>query len=170
MGIMVVKTSLNSLVNLIEDSDASSEWNHRCIKEEVLKVISPTEKYKRIEFSTPLLFPNRDSIIYTVRTQDPVTKTVTITFTGKPDYIPEQPSFIRIPKVTGSWTLRPLNQDDVELIYQTYSEPGGMVNPIFANQGNQNWVLQTLTNMKDILSKKKYKNADGFVEELTFRK
>ncbi|MCF6150572.1 MAG: hypothetical protein E3K37_18235 [Candidatus Kuenenia sp.] len=167
---MVVKTSLNSLVNLIEDSDACSEWNYRCIKEEVLKIVSPTERYKRIEFSTPLIFPNRDSIIYTVRTQDPVTKTVTITFTGKPDFLPKQPSFVRIPKVSGSWILRPLNEDYVELIYQTYSEPGGMVAPIFANQGNQNWVLQTLTNMKDMLNRKKYKNADGLVEELILKK
>ncbi|MBM4055724.1 MAG: hypothetical protein FJ264_13890 [Planctomycetes bacterium] len=164
-GTVVLKTTLNTLVSLLEDAEAAPEWKYRCAKEEVIGKVSPAERYIRTEFSTPVIFPNRDAIMRSVRIQDPATKIVTITLEGKHDYLPEQTSFVRIQKIQESWTLMPLSGEEVEVSYQLYKEPGGKIPPKLANKGNNKCVLQTLINMKKMIGKPKYKDAAGLVEE-----
>jgi len=72
-GITKIKTSLNSLVTLLEDTSTCKNWVYKCLSEETLKTISHYEKYNYlVSDGSPLR--NRDAIIHVTRTQDPKTK------------------------------------------------------------------------------------------------
>lgn len=158
------KTSMNSIVSLLEDTNSCQEWVYRCIKEELLKRISPSESYKySVSDGSP--FSDRDSIVHIIRIQDPKTKIVTFKRTGKPNYIKEKLDIVRVLKVRGSWILTPRNNGVIEVIFQTLSEPGGIIPSLFANIAVTETAHETLLGMKRMLKKPKYRDAKGLVEE-----
>lgn len=164
-GIAEFKTSLNSIVSLLEDTGACKEWIYKCIKEEKLpNSNSPSECYK-YSLSEGFPYSDRDSIVHIIRNQDPKIKTVTFKRTGIPDFIPEKPDIVRVPKVRGSWRLIPKGNGVVQVIFQTLSDPRGNIPPYLANLMVTEVPFETLLGMKRMISKPKYRDAKGLVDE-----
>jgi len=166
-GVTELKTSLNSLVGLLEDTDACALWVYKCISEKTLRVVSPNEKYN-YSVSEGYPFDNRDSIVNIVRTQDAESKTIIYQRTGIPDYIPIQPHLVRVPIVKGSWVLKPEQCGMVSVTFQTLSDPGGYVPSMLANYASVDTPYYTLLNLRKEVMKPKYQNTKNLVDEFGY--
>ena len=164
-GITKLKTSLNSIVSLLEDADACKQWVYKCINEKTLKIISPYEKYDYLlSDGSPL--SDRDSIVHMIRTQDIESRTVTVKITGVPDFIPEKQDLVRVPMINESWTLKPENNGYTVITLQNISNPGGNVPYFIANYYGINTPFQTLLKLRSVVMDKKYQNVKNLVNEL----
>lgn len=164
-GVTKLKTSLNSIVSLLEDTDACIQWVYKCINEQTLKIISPSEKYDYLLFDgSPL--SDRDSIVHITRTQDIKSKTVTFTITGVPDFIPEKQDIVRVPMINESWTLEPDNNGNTIITLKNISNPGGIIPYFITNYYGIYTPFNTILKLRILVINKKYKNAKNLVDEL----
>lgn len=164
-GITKLKTSLNSMVSLLEDAEACKQWVYKCINEQTLKIISPYEKYNYLlSDGSPL--SDRDSIVHIIRAQDVESRTVIFKVTGVPDFIPEKQDIVRVPMINGSWTLEPDNDGNTIITLQNSSNPGGNIPDFIADYYGIYTPFYTLLKLKSMVMNKKYQKVKNLVDEL----
>ena len=126
-GITYIKTSLNSIVALFEDTDSLHKWLYKTKKVTILKRLNDKENYVYSIHNMPFLFSNRDSIVHTTVAQDPESYTVTIRGKATPDYLPEKKGFVRVRQVESFWRFEPQENGNVRIVFQGYGDPGGKI-------------------------------------------
>lgn len=158
-AVTTVKTSLHSIVALLNDWDSYPQWVYRCGKSSTLKRISETEvmHYQTVEAPWPV--DSRDFVVDVKLVQDPVTKAVTITSTCKPGYIAKADGFVRITEFKASWTLIPLKDGSIQVIYQLLVNPGGYVPAWLVNLAVIDGPFETTLHFRDWIMKDKYQKT-----------
>src|ERR1700756_29884 len=165
--VVILNTSLNSIVALINDWDSYPEWNYRCGESKTLKVISPTELIHYQTVITPWPVDHQDFIINVKLTQDDKTKIVTITSTNNPNYIPPYPKTTRIKELEAKWTLTPLKDGKVQAVYEFFVNPGGFLPAWILNAAVAYGPYETMLNFKQWVQKEKYqKSKNPLIKEL----
>ena len=159
-GSTTVKTSLSSLVALVMDAAAASEWMKNCSKSELLKQTSPHAVYNYSLSKAPWPVKDRDSVIQQVVTQDKESLVVTIKQAAKPDFIAEKKGVIRVKRIQGLWQFTPQKDGTVEVVYQVLSDPGGGIPPWLVNSMIVSQPYETLLKLHKIVQKEKYQQAD----------
>ena len=163
-GITKIKTTLNSLVALLEDSDSCENWVYKCLNEVTIKTISPYEKYNYlVSDGSPL--KDRDSILHIIRTQDPETKIVRYKRKGVPNFIPEKKGRVRVPLIDCLWTLEPVGNNYVIVTYRLIIDPGGYVPSFLANYFVVDAPFETLLKLRNEVQNIKYQNISNLVDE-----
>lgn len=126
LGVMLVRgIRLSSMVATFDDTASYTRWMHNCTESKLLRYINIQERITYTVTDAPWPATDRDVVVYSLMSQDPEDKSVTIAITGKPDYLPVQPHRLRIPMMKATWTFRPLKSGDVMIAYQTVTDPGG---------------------------------------------
>lgn len=154
-----VKSSLKSVVALLNDWDSYPKWVYKCGKSSTLKRINEKEVIHYQNVVAPWPVDNRDFIVHVKLEQDEKTKTVTITSISKHDYIPVIPDHVRIKEFTASWTLIPLKDGTTEIIYQLSVNPGGNIPAWLVNLAVVDGPYETLTHLKKMVIQEKYQKA-----------
>ena len=166
-SVTTYKTSLSSIVALINDFESYPQWVYRCGASSVLKKNSETDLIHYQTVNTPWPTDNRDFVVRVVLHQDPITKVITQTATCLPNYIPKVPGFVRILEFKAVWTLIPLKNGMVEANYQLLVNPGGNIPAWLINLAVVDGPFETAFNMKTWLKKEKYqKTVLSYVKEL----
>jgi hypothetical protein len=158
-AVTYVKTSLSSIVSLLNDWDTYPQWVYKCGKSTTLKKISETEVMHYQTVVAPWPVDSRDFVVNVKLTQDPVSKIVSIVSTCKPDYIPKVPDYVRITEFKASWTLIPLKDGTIQVTYQLLVNPGGYVPAWLVNLAVIDGPFDTTLHFKDWVMKKKYQEA-----------
>ena len=157
--VVVLKTSLSSIVSLLNDWDTYPQWVYKCGKSTTLKKISETEvmHYQTVEAPWPV--DSRDFVVNVKLSQDPVTKIVSIVSTCMPAYIPKVSGYVRITEFKASWTLIPLKDGSIQVVYQLLVNPGGYVPAWLVNLAVIDGPYETTLHFKDWVMKDKYQKA-----------
>jgi len=164
-GITYIKTSLNSIVALFEDTDSLHKWLYKTKKVTILKRLNDKENYVYSIHNMPFLFSNRDSIVHTTVAQDPESYTVTIRGKATPDYLPEKKGFVRVRQVESFWRFEPQENGNVRIVFQGYGDPGGKIltklyRSAFVSRFFKSFLwkfpFRTIKEMKSIVKEKKY--------------
>jgi len=158
-SVVYMKTSLSSIVALLNDWDTYPQWVYKCGKSTTLKKISETEVIHYQSVVAPWPVDNRDFVVDVKLTQDPVTKIITITSTCKPDYIPKVDGHVRITEFKASWLLVPQKDGMVQINYQLLVNPGGYVPAWLVNLAVIDGPFDTTLHFKDWVMKEKYQKA-----------
>jgi len=167
-SIMYLKTSLNSIVALINDRDSYPQWVYKCGEAKTIKRLSDAELIHYQTVVAPWPAEDRDFIVNVKMTQDPKTKVIVMKSTGNPHYIPDTPNHVRITEFSASWTLIPLKDGTIQLVYQLMVHPGGYVPAWLVNMAAIDGPFETMLKMKDWVFKEKYQKAKStLVKELT---
>src|SRR6218665_505623 len=158
-AVVTIKTSLSSIVALLNDWDTYPQWVYRCGKSSTLKRISETEvmHYQTVEAPWPV--DSRDFVVHVKLTQDPSTNVVSIVSTCKPTYIPKTKDYVRITEFRASWTLIPQKDGSVQAIYQLLVNPGGYVPAWLVNLAVIDGPYETTLHFRDWVMKDKYQKA-----------
>jgi hypothetical protein len=166
-GVMLVKgVRLSSMVATFEDTASYTKWMHNCTESKLLKYINMQERITYTVTRAPWPATDRDTVVYSLMSQNPEDKSVTIAITGKPDFIPRQPRRLRIPMMKASWKFKPLNSGDVMITYQTVTDPGGPLPLWLLNLSVIDLPFYTMYKFRNVVKENRYAAAAyPYIEE-----
>ena len=141
-GVVKIKSDISRLLALQEDVAQSCTWIYSCQSQRLLES-DGGHGWVYTRFDMPWPVKARDSILE-VTTQKAADGSVTRLLKAAPERLPEDKDFVRVRRVDGLWSLRPLANGEVEVIYEVHTEPGGSVPSWLANSFVVDAPLQTL--------------------------
>jgi hypothetical protein len=159
-GIMYVGNArLSSMVAPFDDTSSYTRWMHNCTEARLLKKFNTRERYTYTVIHAPWPAVDRDTVVYSLLSQDPESGTVIISITGKADLIPRIKNRVRIPLMRALWTFRPVRRDLIMVTYQTITDPGGWLPLKLMNLSMVDLPLYTMIKFRNIIREKKYAKA-----------
>lgn len=155
-----MQTDLSSLVALMKDVDNHKNWAYANKKARILE--------KHNEFSwvfygysdAPWPVQDRDMVVNSTLRQDSATRVVTNTGNCNPDFVPEKQGVVRIPDCHSKWTLKPVDENLVQVSLQIRIDLGGMLPAWLINMVSSKGPYQTLKNMEEEVKKPEYRDAE----------
>lgn len=158
-GEMTIASTLTAPVALIEDTQRAPQWMHNCGIVEIIEYKQPGEAISYVITEAPWPVSDRDTIVHSVASQDPETKTVRIDVTARNDVFPANEEFIRITHMTGFWSFTPRDNGLIDVVYQVHAEPNGGLPSWLANSVVVDTPYYTMKNMQRLLSEQTYQQA-----------
>jgi hypothetical protein len=157
-GVTNINSSLDSILAVLNDTEACPKWIHNCKDALTLSETSFYEGYIYQVIDFPFPVTDRDLILHSVMTQSADTKEVTIKLTAVPDNISETKN-VRIKKSDGFYLLKPLPDGSIEVTWQHHTEPGGGIPKWLVNSLLVDTPFKTLNNLREIVKEEKYQRA-----------
>jgi hypothetical protein len=158
-GVTHVKASLNALMALLKDAEFNQQWVYRSGGASILNENGYAQAYVYGIVDAPWPMRDRDTVVRFDYQQQAETKSITIAISNFPNFIATKDDFVRVPDFGGYWKLRPEKEGWVEVIYQVYGDPGGLIPVWLANYAAARSVTKTLQNMQSAV--KRYENAQS---------
>lgn len=146
-GVTVMKTTMAKLRALQEDVPGACAWIHECKSQKLLKH-EGDKSWTYTQFNTPWPVTPRDSVLE-VTTEEGADGSLTRKLKGVPTYQPEEQGFVRVAQVDGFWKFTPKGADQIEVVYQVHTEPGGDVPSWLANKFVVDAPFNTLKALKE---------------------
>lgn len=160
LGVMLVRgVRLSSMVATFDDTASYTRWMHNCTESKLVKYINIQERITYTVTHAPWPATDRDVVVYSLMSQNPADKSVTIAISGKPDYLPPQPRRLRIPMMKAQWTFRPMKSGDVLVMYQTVTDPGGPLPRALLNLSVLDLPYLTMQKFRSVMQEKQYAAA-----------
>jgi ribosome-associated toxin RatA of RatAB toxin-antitoxin module len=161
-----LKTSLSSVIALLNDVDSYPKWIYRCGSSKLLKQSSDQDLIRYQTVIAPWPVDNRDMIVEVHSRQDETTGIVYQKVTALPDYMKELPGHVRIREFKGLWTLTPLGNGVIEVKYELLVNPAGSIPAWVVNMAVVDGPYETSVHMQEWLRKEKYQQASfPFIKE-----
>ena len=161
----IVKSSLTQLATLLLNAESQPKWVFSTKSAYITRKISPSEIYYYAELNTPWPISTRDMVIDLAITQDPVTKIMTVHADNIDKIIPVKVGKIRVPITEATWTVIPLQENKIKIIYSIRIDPGGEVPAWMVNLFIIKIPYETFKNLTSLLQRSSSKEP-----KLTFLK
>ncbi|HEX4938921.1 MAG TPA: hypothetical protein VFX11_09615 [Candidatus Kapabacteria bacterium] len=155
-----VRTRLSSVVAVLSDVPAMPEWIARMKAVKLLRRNADSELWVHARYRLPYPFLEREAVLYSVMKQDPRTKVVTITTRSVPGFVRPQKDRLRLINMHSTWKLTPEKNGDVRIEFWGQGEPGGYVPPLLFNYNLPDEPVQTLRNLRQMLTRDKYQKRE----------
>ena len=104
-----LQAPLAGIVTLFSDVETYSSWGYKIVEARLLRRVSDTEMYYYARYDFPWPMDDRDIILHSKISQDPVTREIRIINTPNPDFLPLKKGIIRIRNTTTNWRFIPGN-------------------------------------------------------------
>jgi len=157
--VMYLKTSLSSLVALIQDARNLHNWVYNNEYGEMLEQSSSMMTVSYTQTDLPWPVSDRDVVASIRITQYPVTKEVDICSESKNNFFSEKEGFVRIRKFHAIWRLIPEIEGLVRVEFELYVDPAGNIPAWIANMTIKKGPYKTMLNMQKEILCDRYKNA-----------
>ena len=154
-----IKTSLSSIIALLNDFESFPKWVYRCEKSMALKKDSDNHIIRYQTVVAPWPVDNRDMILEVNSFQDKKTKIVYQKVNSIPDYIPLVKGHVRVREFRALWTLIPLKNGFVEVNYELLVNPGGNIPAWLVNLAVVDGPFDTSVKMREMLMNEKYQKT-----------
>jgi len=161
------ETSLNSIVALLNDVPANTDWVYTNEVAKITEQIAPNDicYYSVSDFPWPL--QDRDLIVHSIIEQDPDSKVVTSVSYAADGKYPRQKGIVRIIVFDSKWIFTPLPDAKVDIEYTVKTDPEGNIPIFLTNMFIDRGPVATMKKMREILQLPKYRDANvEFIEEL----
>lgn len=151
-----LKIPLSGLIQLFSEVESYPKWGYKVLESKLLQKVSDTEMYyySRLDFPWPM--NDRDLIMHTKLTQDPITHHVIATSVSVPDYLPVVKDVERIRIANTQWTLVPGAGGWLYVEYYIYSHPGGSIPDWLVNMAIDVGPRETIKNIRTIIQQPRY--------------
>ena len=167
-GIIQINSSVDSLLAVILDIDACSEWVHHCIKPLLLAQISFSESYHYQVHKLPFPAINREFIFHSKVTRSPKTGSVSIQMNVEPKFcednahlcllIPET-HLVRVKHSHGHYLLEPIDKNKTRVTWTQHTNPGGNLPIWLINSLVKKMPYLTLQGLRKKVFDKKYQQS-----------
>lgn len=156
-AVSIIRTNVNSLINLMRDIDAMDSWLATC-RDPV--VIAEPDGVSRIihmknDSPFPIVISNRDLVLLQRFRRESESVVVVDLIDHNSDISPTK-GYVR-GEFNGHWKFTELNESEVEVEYQGLADPGGNVPPSLANLVVVDVPYNTLINIRKTLDNIKTK-------------
>ncbi|NTU68540.1 MAG: cyclase [Chlorobiaceae bacterium] len=159
VAVATIDAPQHSVLSLLYDVDAATEWVWKTREMRVLREI--TENEGRVVYqlvSAPWPVADREIITRSTAYMDPETSEAFIRIECLPDFIPENPGYVRVRQMEGAWNILPLSEGSCRVVFRLHVEPGGEIPSWLANIAVIDTPYHTLCNMRDMVRREKYRN------------
>jgi hypothetical protein len=150
---------IKRVVAMMYDVDAYDQWIADNLA--FFKILEWDKKaqYVITHFGMDMPWPvaNRDVVVVSHYSQDPITKIVTLNARAIDGIVPEKKGYLRIPKSISRGTVIPLNENTTLVIAEGHGEPGGWLPAWLINFFIHDYSVQTSKEVKAQIAKEKYK-------------
>jgi len=154
-----LKTTLFSVLALWADPSTYTTWMFNCKEGAILKTEGNLDLYAYIVTAVPWPLQRRDDILFAHTTQDEATGKITIELTARPDFIPHRRDIVRILRAAGKVELTPLENGEIEIVFEFYMDPGGMVPAPIVNLTLVDFPFFSLKNLRQEALKPQYREV-----------
>lgn len=159
MGKIKIKASISSIASVLDDTNNYPRWLFKCKSAKMIDQQGDSLTTRYIVTDMPWPVADRDSIIISKRTQNPNTKKVKIQMSTNPKQVPLVKGKVRIQNLKGQWLINPINENELEVIYEMSIDPGGNIPKWIVNAMTFDLPFHALRNLKKISKEPKYVNA-----------
>lgn len=154
-----VKSSLSSIVAILNDVESYPKWIYHCESSKILKKESDKHLIRYQKITAPWPVDNRDVAVDVITYQDEKTKIVYQKVTAVPDYTPAISGNVRVREYRAMWTIKPLKNGIVQVEYELLVNPAGSIPAWVINLAVIEGPFETTKKMKEQLLNEKYQNA-----------
>lgn len=158
---------LYSPAAVLEDYDAMPEWLVFLTKVKELKRTDAMTRYIYGEMKNPII-DNRDAVFKVDISQDPKTKSVTLAINNEPDFIPENPDFIRIAALEGLIQYDVMTKNEVMVTIEIDVDLKGELPDSVSDYMLMYGPYLAFLELKEALKKPKYHNREKDIPYLKF--
>ena len=118
-----IKASVRTLTDLQENLRVACKWLYACAEMRLLEVEGDSTW---VYLVTDLPWPAHPrDIVLRVRTERLNDGTLMRYLSAEPGRVPAAPGLIRVRRLRGEWTMRPLGEKETEVSYQLQADPAG---------------------------------------------
>ncbi|MBL4673252.1 MAG: hypothetical protein JKX81_13425 [Arenicella sp.] len=157
-GVMTVNASIASLVALVEDMPACSDWAALCKESRIEERISVTESYVYVYNDVPFPVSDRDVYAHVVWTKDPETQRVTMTSTATAGGTPKTGA-VRIKDAVSQWHFTTNEDGTTKVENFAHINPNGPTPAWVTNMMLVDSPFKTMKNMRKIVESGSYADA-----------
>jgi hypothetical protein len=149
-----------AVVALLADEEASVELMDTVSFVEEVESDEPGTNHMRMVLDMPWPIKDRDVVAAMTMVHDEENRRFIMTLTGKPELIPVNSKYVRVPSFDSSYTLRYGREDGVHVTFESTVDPGGSIPAWVMNYGITGMPVNTLTNMRRLVTREKYQGQE----------
>lgn len=121
----LVRCSTSELIRHVTDIAHYPNWQFNTAKASIIKIVHSNEIIYHTYIDAPWPVEDRDM---TVRMKWLVSDSVTIiTANSEPELLAQEKDFIRVPFSHSTWTIHPMANGQLRVVYEMLIDPGGHV-------------------------------------------
>ena len=151
-GTVYIKTTLEKAVDAYRNPIKRKSFMKRSIEVSNLKVVSKNEIITYNLGNAPWPVLDRDNITRSIFSK-PTSKSVKVTMTSLPDYIPKRDNIVRVPRTKGYWLFEDQGNGFIKVVQQSVADLGGSVPDWIVNSTIVEGPYDTLLALKNVLQK-----------------
>ncbi len=156
-----VTARIDSVVAVLSDVPAMPEWVVRMVGVRLLRRESDRELWVHAHYRLPYPFLDREAVLHSRLQQDARSGQVTIITRSLPGMVaPKREKRVRLADMHSTWKITPEQSGRVRIEFWGEGEPGGYVPPLLFNYNLPDEPLQTLRNLRQMLTRDKYRDRD----------
>jgi START domain len=156
-----VNATAPQLAAMVMDIAGYNDWQYKTINAKVLKWISKQELIYYVEVVAPWPVSNRDVVVHLKVEQDPLTKKMTFTANGMPNFIPEKEGITRVPMSKSTWIVIPIASNKLKVEYSMNIDPSGSVPAWMVNMVSAEGPFESFFTLKNKIKERNYTKADA---------
>jgi len=146
-AISVIEADLEQLVEIINDVDNYPSWTANCESAEVIEVINDSTRIEYMTTAVPWPLADRDVVLKFTAVEHTEDYFEAI-LTCEPDAVPEKDKYVRIIISEGTWIFKRIDDDQVKIYHQFFSDPGEGIPMWIVNMFIVSGPYKTLLNLK----------------------
>jgi hypothetical protein len=144
-----IKTSTSKFIAVISDIDKYPLWVYGTKTALFCKRLNDEDVIYYSEINVPWPISNRDFYSKLKIHQDAVEKSITIVSNGVPDFKPPKHGIVRIPRSSSKWTVTPVDNSTLNVIYIVSIDPGGKLPAWIANMFSTKGPVESFINLRE---------------------
>lgn len=156
-GVTILDTSMASVLGVLSDTPACSEWLHLCRHSETLEFTSFNRRIIYQVNNLPFPVRDRDLVVLATTSYQADTGSFVLTLESKPDLYPLKKP-IRIRLSYGSYTLIPIAKEQIKVVWEHFADPAGSIPSLLVNALVVDIPLHSLVNLKKLVTEQKYQS------------
>lgn len=149
--VLMINASVSKITAAIVDVENYSKWMENIMNPKILEKVNENDYYLYYEVEAPWPTDNRDIVNHTVITYDQTNNLTLVTSVTAPDYIEEKENTVRITLSEGSWELKELSENKVEITHRLLVSPGGSIPDWIINMFIVNHPYEMHLNLRKML-------------------
>lgn len=159
-GIMQIDAPMKQVVATLADVRTMHEWFFLLREARFIQgpVAGETYVYMAINGIWPV--SARDVVARVAVRQDPDTHVIHVDVDSRDGILPPQAGHVRMPRMTSSWTLRPLSPTKTAIELEGHGDPGGLIPMSLANMVVTTVPRQSMERMREYVMKANYTDAE----------
>lgn len=153
--VSILSCNVNDIESFIDNINYYPKWQANIASVKVLKIIDTNIQY--IYFTTDVPWPisNRDIILMSKKSKN-TDNSVVYKLSCVPNFIIENPDFIRVKKFRSLCKIKPIQNNKVAITFECFGDPEGYIPDNIINLFIVESPYSTFINLKKIIEKHNY--------------